>query len=252
MSKYNTDINIIGSIPDYELIYKAIELFSTNNEDLENLIIKDNQFDFRTEKSRKRFLAGVYSAFLDFKSDNHKKLLINLFKTNLSMTSKQMILFWQFISTNQLFFEITRDVFIKSYFSGRVSLPKDDVVAYIKELVSKNQDLKDAWSQITIETIASKYLTILKKLDLVEGTNKKSFKHIQLSNEELLIFIYLLKTLEPDNPNILNSDFLTFSFISKDSFLNRVKQLAKKDLFEMSFNGEQLKIEINKPYQGIN
>jgi nitrogenase subunit NifH len=57
---------------------------------------------------------------------------------------------------------------------------------------------------------------------------------------------------EPDNPNILNSDFLTFSFISKDSFLNRVKQLAKKDLFEMSFNGEQLKIEINKPYQGIN
>ena len=73
-----------------------------------------------------------------------------------------------------------------------------------------------------------------------------------MSNEELLIFIYLLKTLEPDNPNILNSDFLIFSFISKDSLLNRVKQLAKKDLFEMSFNGEQLKIEINKSYKGIN
>jgi hypothetical protein len=250
--KYNTDINIIGSIPDYELIYKAIELFSRNSDDLENLIIKDNQFDFRTEKSRKRFLAAVYSAFLDFKSDDHKELLINFFKTNLSMTSKQMILFWQFLSTNQLFHEITRDVFFKAYFSGRVSLPKDDVVAYIKELISQNDDLKGSWSQITIETIASKYLTILKKLDLLEGTNKKSFKHIQLSNGELLIFIYLIKIFEPENPNILNSKFLGFSFISKDSFLNRVKQLAKKDLFEMSFNGEQLKIEINKPYQGIN
>lgn len=250
--KYNTDINIIGSIPDYELIYKAIELFSRNNDDLENLIIKDNQFDFRTEKSRKRFLAAVYSAFLDFKSDDHKELLINFFKTNLSMTSKQMILFWQFLATNQLFHEITRDVFFKAYFSGRISLPKDDVVAYIKELVSQNDDLKGSWSQITIETIASKYLTILKKLDLLEGTNKKSFKHIQLSNEELLIFIYLIKIFEPENPNILNSKFLGFSFISKDSFLNRVKQLARKDLFEMSFNGEQLKIEINKPYQGIN
>lgn len=249
--KYNTDINIIGSIPDYELIYKAIELFSTNNEELENLIIKDNQFDFRTEKSRKRFLAAVYSAFLDFVSDDHKELLINLFKSNLSIRSKQMILFWQFASTNKLFFEITKNVFIKSYFSGRVSLPKSDVVAFIKELVSKNDELKDAWSQNTIETIASKYLTILKKLELVEGTTKKSFKHIQLSNDELLILIYLIKTLEKENPNILNSQFLDFSFISKDSFLNRVKQLAKKDLFEMSFNGEQLKIELKTPYQGI-
>jgi len=249
--KYNTDINIIGSIPDYELIYKAIELFSTNNEELENLIIKDNQFDFRTEKSRKRFLAAVHSAFLDFVSDDHKELLIKLFKSNLSIRSKQMILFWQFTSTNKLFFEITKNVFIKAYFSGRVSLPKSDVVAYIKELVSKNDELKDAWSQNTIETIASKYLTILKKLELVEGSTKKSFKHIQLSNDELLILIYLIKTLEKENPNILNSQFLDFSFISKDSFLNRVKQLAKKDLFEMSFNGEQLKIELKTPYQGI-
>jgi len=135
VTNYNTDINIIGSIPDYELIYKAIELFSTKNDELENLIVVDNQFDFRTEKSRKRFLSAVYSAFLNFNSSNHKELLIQLFNTNLSLQSKQMILFWQFSFTNKLFYEITKNVFIKSYFSGRVSLPKDDVVAFIKEII---------------------------------------------------------------------------------------------------------------------
>jgi hypothetical protein len=36
-----------------------------------------------------------------------------------------------------------------------------------------NQDLK-GWSEITIETIVSKYLTVL-KLKLLEGTKKKKF-----------------------------------------------------------------------------
>ena len=71
MNNYNTDINVIGSIPDYELIYKAIELFSQNEKDLESLIITDNQFNFRTERSRKRFLSAVYSAFLNFKDNTH-------------------------------------------------------------------------------------------------------------------------------------------------------------------------------------
>lgn len=251
MANYNTDINLIGGIPDYELIYKAIELFSKDEKRLETLIINDNQFNFRTEKSRKRFLSAIYSAFLNFKDENHKKLLIYLFNSNISLQSKQFILFWQFISTNALFLEITRDVFLKAYYSGRVSLPKDDIVAYIKYLIFTKDELKGRWSESTINTIASKYLTVLKKLNLVDGTSKKTFKHIQLSNEELLIFIYFVKILEPENPNILTSKYIDFSFVPKDSFLNKVKQLAKKDLFEMSYNGEQLKIELNKPYQGI-
>lgn len=251
MNNYNTDINIIGSIPDYELVYKAIELFSQNEDELESLIIKDNKFDFRTEKSRKRFLSAVYSAFLNFSDNTHKELLVSIFSSNISLPSKQLVLFWQFIVTNTLFLEITRDVFIKAYYSGRISLPKTDVVAYIKDLISKNENLKDCWSESTINTIASKYLTILKKLDLVDGTSKKSFKHLQLSDEALLIFIYFIKTVEPKLVNILESKYFEFVFISKDTFLNRVKQLAKKEVIDMSYNGVSLKIELKNKFQGI-
>lgn len=251
MTNYNTDINLIGGIPDYELIYKAIKLFSKDEKELEDLIINDNQFDFRTEKSRKRFLSAVYSAFLNFKDEEHKKLLVKLFSTNISLQSKQLILFWQFIFTNTLFLEITRDVFLKAYYSGRVSLPKDDIVAYMKDLISKKDELKGSWSESTINTIASKYLTVLKKLDLVEGTAKKKFKHLQVTDESLLIFIYLIKILEPNNSNILDSQYFDFAFISKDTFLSRVKQLAKKDLIEMSYNGVLLKIEVKNKFEGI-
>lgn len=251
MAKYNTDINIIGSIPDYELVMRAIDLFSKEGNELETLVINDNYFDFRSEKSRKRFLSGVYSAFLSFENEKHREVFLDIFKSNPSLKAKQLIIFWQFLVTNQLFFEITKNVFIKSYFSGRVSLPKDDIVAFIKDLISKNDELKNAWSQVTIETIASKYLTILKKLEILEGSSKKTFKNIQISNEELLIFIYLIKAIEPELPNFLNSKYIDFIFISKDNLVNRIKQLAKKDLFEMSFSGDQLKIELNKPYKGI-
>lgn len=54
---YNTDINIIGSIPDYHLIYTALPLLLDNPKELENILVTNNEFDFRTEKSRKRFLS---------------------------------------------------------------------------------------------------------------------------------------------------------------------------------------------------
>jgi hypothetical protein len=47
---YNTDINIIGSIPDYHLIYKALPMLLNNQSELEDILVNNNEFDFRTEK----------------------------------------------------------------------------------------------------------------------------------------------------------------------------------------------------------
>lgn len=239
---YNTDINIIGSIPDYTLIYKAIEKHASQDGELEKLIITDNEFDFRTEKSRKRFVSVLYSAFLTFKTPAHQVLIEDIFKSDVSLFTKQLALFWQFSIVNTLFFEINNNVFIKNYFFGRVAFPKEDIEAYIKEMISKNPELKDKWSKLTIETIASKYLTILKKLDLVEGSVKKKFKHLQISNEALLIFIDLVLTVEPECSNFFDVKLFPLCFISKENFLIRAKELAGKDLIEFSYNGTSLKI----------
>jgi hypothetical protein len=241
---YNTDINIIGSIPNYQLILKTLKMYSKNSDKIEEMIIKNNEFDFRTERSRKRFLSGVESAFLSFKNEEYKKLIKNLFDTKLTSESENMILFWQLLINNKLFFDITKEVFLKEYYSGKVSFSKEYVIAFIKDLIFNNDDLKGKWGESTINTIASKYLTILKKLDLLEGSKIKKFKNIYLSDESFLIFLQIIKNIESSNINILKSIYINFSFISEENLLFRIKSFAKKGLLNMNFDGKILKIEL--------
>jgi hypothetical protein len=64
METINSDINIIGGIPDFGLIEASLKHF-TNGKDqlvLSELVVTNNAFDFRTESARKRFLAAVRGA----------------------------------------------------------------------------------------------------------------------------------------------------------------------------------------------
>ena len=240
---YNTDINIIGSIPDYHLIYKALPLLLNDPKELENILVTNNEFDFRTEKSRKRFLSALNSAFVS-KNKTTDELASDLmlhFKND--ENAQAVLLFWLFNMNNKLFFELNRDLFLKYYFQGRAELPKEAVIAYIKDLISRVDDLKGKWSEITIDTIASKYLTILKKLKLLEGNQKKKFTLIRVSDELLAVFIHLVDLLENRKGNFLEDDFLGFTFISKDNILDRLKRIGKKDWVKINFNGVTLQVE---------
>ncbi len=240
---YNTDINIIGSIPNYHLIYTALPLLLHNPKELENILVTNNEFDFRTEKSRKRFLSVLNSAFVsnNKKVDELASSLMIYFKND--ETAQAILLFWLFSINNKLFYELNRDLFLKYYLQGRAELPKEAVIAYIKDLISRVDELKGKWSEITIDTIASKYLTVLKKLKLLEGHQKKRFTLIRVSDELLAVFIHLIYLLENRKGNFLEDDFLGFTFSSKENILERLKRIGKKDWIKLNFNGVSLEVE---------
>jgi hypothetical protein len=241
--KYNTDINILGSIPNYELIYKALPILVADKSTLDKMLVENNEFNLRTEKSRKRFLSLLNSGFL---TDNSE---LNDFTRNIStffkddLKSQSILVFWLFSINNRLFYELNRDVFLKYYFQGRAGIPKDDVIAYIKDAFSKDEEARSKWSEVTIDTTASKYLTILKKLDLVEGVRIKQFKYIRIDDELLAIFIHLYKLIANRKLNIIEDDFLSFSFVSEENILERLKKIAKKDWIKMNFNGVALNVD---------
>jgi len=151
----NYSVQIAGEVKDFDPtsvmdkkeVKKAdrfIQLgLKAAKEAMEDAGIKHNEFDFKTENARKRFLAAVTSTFLNFQNKEHEELITALFTHTMSLETKQLILFWQFSLANRLFFEISRDVFVKNYFSGRVSFPKEDIVAYLKDLIAKTPELKD-------------------------------------------------------------------------------------------------------------
>ena len=241
---YNTDINIIGSIPDYNLIYRALPLLISDPKELEKILVDDNEFEFRTEKSRKRFLAVLKSAFLNIENKEFNELIAILIDNRKNdQGSQALILFWVFNIQNKLFRELNQSIFLNYYFQGRAELPKEDVVAYIKDLISRTPELKGKWSEITIDTISSKYLTILKKLNLLDGNNRKKFKYIHLTDEMLAIFIHIIDFTPFNTTNFFENEYAQLSFVDKNSMLEKFKKVAKKDWIQMQINGANLSVK---------
>jgi hypothetical protein len=76
------------------------------------------------------------------------------------------------LPSNELFILISKNVYAKTYFSGRTSLAGKEVFAYLKDIQTLSSKL-NTFLYSTLDKIASKYLTILKKLEMMEGAINK-------------------------------------------------------------------------------
>lgn len=248
---YDTTINVIGGLKDFNVIFKALESYFSENDSLNDLIHQRNEFNIRTEKSRKRIESAVVKAFLQFKNEDHRDLVQGICSEDVPQQDKELFLMWQFALNNRLYREITKDVFVKIYYSGRSTITKDDIAAYLKELLLQKQSLHLDWSEITIDTLSTKYLNIMSKLGLLSTGRTKIFKNIRPSSEAQVLFLYFAKLFEPDNSNILTNEFLPISFIHSEDLQDRLKKLSLKGLFNMNFNGLKLNVELTHTFKGV-
>ncbi len=247
---YDTAINVIGGLSDCSVIFKAIDAHFSQSDSLNELIAQRNEFNLRTERSRKRVEREVRKAFLQFRSEEHKALIQESFSGQVPLQDKELALFWQFALNNRLFREISSSVFEKTYHSGRTSISKDDIGAYLKDSLSKKESLEIDWSEKTINTLSTKYLNLMSKLNFISTGRIKSFNHVRPSSESLVLFLYFAKLFSPSN-NILTNEFLRLSFIPSNDVHARLKKLSLKGFFNMNFNGVTLNIELTHSYQGL-
>lgn len=248
---YNTAINIIGGLRDCSVIFKAIDSHFSQSDSLKDLINQRNEFNLRTEKSRERIEREVRKAFLEFRNEEHRELIQGIFTDRVPLQDKEFVMVWQFALNNKLFREITSRVFVKTYYSGRASIYKDDITAYLKEFLRQNESLQINWSEKTINTLSTKYLNLMDKLGFLSHGRAKSFKHIRPSSEVQVLFLYFAKLFSPDGNNILKNELLPLSFIHSEDVQDRLKKLSLKGFFNMSFNGVALNIELTHSYKGI-
>ena len=241
----NTSINVIGSIPDYQFIYDVLQHLSLNasKDDIYESVINRNIYNIRTVESRIRFLYGVKSAFWQFKNNDHETLIRSLYKSSGLENTKRFSLFWMLGINNTLFENITTNAFIKAYRSGRVQIKNDEIVAYLNHFRETN-DVVKAWSESTIEKVASKYLTFLKKIEFVKGRQKKEFKYIQVDDTSIIFFIYLIKAIAPDQNDILKSRYIDFIFIEKNNLPVVLKKAKYTGYFNMQTTGKNLIIDL--------
>ena len=248
---YNTAINVIGGLRDCGVIFKAINSYFSQSDSLKELVNQRNEFNLRTEKSRTRIEREVRKAFLQFKNENHQELIQGIFSDRVPLQDKELVLVWQFALNNRLFREITSRVFVKTYYSGRASISKDDIMAYLKEFLRQNESLQISWSENTINTLSTKYLNLMSKIGFLSTGRVKSFRHIRPSSEAQVLFLYFAKLFSPNTGNILTNELLPVSFIPSEDIQDRLKKLSLKGFFNMNFTGVALNIELTHSYKGI-
>jgi hypothetical protein len=242
--KYNTDINFFGGILDYHMIHEALRSDLNGEIDLKERMVQDNVFGIRTEEGRGRFYRGIKSTILKFQNEDHRHFYYSFFNELDTSLPYNLLVFWQLVINNKLFQVLTRELYLKFYFQGKTTITAQDVLFFIADLKERDQEFKDSnWTGKSIGPVASKYLTVLRKLGLVEGIQKKEIKHVQISDNEFATFLYLLSTLYPPGENLLLNDFNIFSFVSAKSFQERVKKVAKKGLIGMTYTGTKLTTE---------
>ena len=253
ITNFNSDINSIGGIPNYEILHLAFKMAAGGDlASFKKVLIENNEFNLRTEAVRGRFFRGIRSNLLQFKNEEHRALVKGLFEQEGFEQTKNFVFIWQMALNNDLFFALTKELYLRLYFSGRATIPTSEVEAYIGYLQENNPVLKK-WSPKTIAPLSTKYLTFFKKIDFLKGSKKKEFKHIQVESSTFIFFVYMMKAVFPDTPNIFETDLFDFLFISKQAFSERSKKVKYLDYYNYNYNGVELKLEPKyKPKELIN
>jgi len=249
---YTSDINVIASIPDFNLINDVISAFAHHKgeEYINEEIFKQNIYGIRTLKSRKRFLSAITKTFIKFKTEEHQKVFYALFSQSSFVNIKKIALYLQFAFNDRLFYELTTKISMKLYKAGRLTVPKDEFTAYLYDLRDKNTDIKN-WSNSTIDIIASKYLTLLKKLGFLKGRIRKEFCQIDIDDPTIVYLTYLLKSLGNKNPDIMKNPYINILPISQESLYKRIKKISLVDYFTIFTLGHDLKINLKYGFEEI-
>ena len=245
MEKINSDINIIGSIPNFNLIEVALAHFAEGKGrlDLKELLVTHNAFDFRTESARERFLRAVSGSILVFVNDTHRALIEGLFCAPGHENLKRRTIFWQLLAGNELFRLISKNVYAKAYFSGRATLAGEEIFAYLKDLQAGSPKLK-TFSDSTLDKIASKYLTILKKLEMVKGVAGKRILNVRLSEQEVLFFVYFCLSVDEAGRDILKNPYQEFFFLEKAELVQALKSIKLMPFLDITSTGEAMNVNL--------
>lgn len=244
--KIDSSINILGSLKDWGLVHVFNEQALNNKELLSNYAVFTT---IKTSNSIGRFEHVIKNTLLSFKSENLRLLFQSVFHEKGLSQESMIMLFWNTAANNELFSYLNDKIYFPALYSGRIAIKRDEVIACLRELRVHENDLKE-WSDATITITASKYLTLLKKYGLMEGSVNKTIKHIWLSDELFIVFMYWLMEIS-NKSNLLDSSWLQYSFIEKQAFLDRLLQKRFSKYYHVSYTGDKLHIEPILPYEYI-
>ena len=242
----NTDINILGGMPDYNLIRIYI---AGEAKDKSSSEVQHQYTTIKTEKAFKRFQKAIDKSMNYFKTEKLKKMVQTLCNEQELDETLLLMFFWNMSLNNDLFAYLNEEVYFPALYSGRTTLTAEEVVACLKELRQREEALQK-WSDSTIDITASKYLTLMKKFGLLDGTVKKKIVYKNLSEKQFILFLYWLMQAE-ETTNVGDSCWQKYSLMEKEFFIERCLKHKYTKYISVNYNGEILRAEPILSYEEI-
>jgi hypothetical protein len=236
--KINSDINVLGSLPDLNLI----SIFM--NESIKSLNQNSGHYSYttiKTDKSVKRFEKAITNTMLRFSNKKIEVLFRSILSVEIISADSLLMIFWNTSFNNQLLNYLNEKVYFPALYSGRVAIKQPEVSACLTELKETEPELKK-WADSTIEVTASKYLTLLKKFNLMSGSLNKSINNNYLNDKMFILFVYWILAVETKS-NILESTWLDYCFLERKIFIERIMNKKFSKYINIYFTGDNLKIE---------
>ena len=242
----NTDINIVGSIPNYDYIIEIIKMRAKgdSNEEIKDKMVNQNIFEIRTKNSRIRFLTVIKNTFLNFTTPNQENFILKMSENADNNHIKNVILYFQFAINNRIFTLITLNVFRKKLFDGAITISKKEVEEYLYQLADNHEFIKELPVN-TIKAISYKYLTVMTKFGYLEGRKKKNFK-IQIPDiKDLLFSIYFLQSIGIPSDKIFSNELMDLWLIEDSLKDEIIKNAAIRNLIKYSSSGKIVSLKCN-------
>ena len=234
--KYDSGVNIMGSVPNYNVMLDYIsDTYGVTKG-------STGAFEFRTEKSLRRFIAAIESCILKFKNETHKSMFFDaLANKDFSIQERLLVLFWQLTYSHRLFSRITAEVFMKAVYDGRITITAEEIISFLRYIKETEKGELD-WSEGTIKISGSKYLTIMKKLGLADGTIKKTIIHPVITNNLFVYFIRFIQTISDDKT--LHNPYMIFSFSEEPNIISRLKRIENIQYWDIAQIGNEITIDL--------
>jgi hypothetical protein len=242
----NTDINILGSILDLTLISKTLNIDREKGSKDPNAL---SNTSLKTTRSLERYERAIRKTLVFFKKDELRDLFTTVFANEGLSEDCLSLLFLNISFNNELLDYLNQSIFFPAYFSGRIAIKKSEIVACINDLRQTEESIRE-WSASTIDVMARKYLALLDKFNLMEGGRYKSIKYRYINDKQLITFAYWLITIE-SKPNLLESKWLSYGFLEKESFRERILQKKFMKYLDVTYTGDSMKLEPRISYKDI-
>lgn len=243
----NTTINILGGLPDWNLV---IHLLAERRGELDGANNFQSYTSLKTTRSVERFERAIRGTLIRFQREGTEHLMASPLLARGISPDNLLLLFWNASYNNDLLGYLNRNVYFPAFYSGRITIKSNEVVACIQELGTHPDMQSSGWADYTVEKVASKYLTLLGKFGLMEGSQTKSIVHPNLDDTLFVLFVYWICAVE-EKSNILQSEWLEYGFSEKQPFVERLSQKKFSNFFQFNYTGDNLKIEPSRPYQEI-